>query len=171
MLQFDGTRQSASDNPRKVWMELLSRAPLHLLEPAIAPFAGPHPQWLRAPEIGLIMLQGRAGGSGDRFNLGEATVTRCALRPDSAVIACNAVGVAYVMGRSRRHAELAATADALLQDPACKDRIPANFLPQIQAWLQEKNTALHTRAQATKVEFFNLAREAGASDSEQEGEG
>ena len=29
------------------------------------------------PETGLVMLRGRADGSGHPFNLGEATVTRC----------------------------------------------------------------------------------------------
>lgn len=168
MLQFDGTRAKASNNPRKTWMELLARAPLDLLETAIAPFAGAQPQWLRAPETGLIMLQGRAGGSGERFNLGEATVTRCALRTDPAVVGCKAVGVAYVMGRSRRHAELAATADALLQDPACQHHVPTDLLPRIDAWLQARRTARHARAQATRVEFFTLAREGGATDDAQE---
>jgi alpha-D-ribose 1-methylphosphonate 5-triphosphate synthase subunit PhnG len=168
MLQIDGTPSTTPDNPRKAWMELLARAPLDLLGPAIAPFCGAHPQWLRPPETGLIMLQARVGGSGERFNLGEATVTRCALRPDPAVIDCKAVGVAYVMGRSRRHAELAATADALLQDPACAAQLPADLLPRIDAWLQEQRHAQHARAQATRVEFFTLAREGDAADSTEE---
>ncbi|MBC7801444.1 MAG: phosphonate C-P lyase system protein PhnG, partial [Gemmatimonadaceae bacterium] len=29
---------------------------------------------LRGPEAGLVMLQGRAGGTGQPFNLGEASV-------------------------------------------------------------------------------------------------
>ncbi len=33
---------------------------------------------LRATETGLVMLRGRIGGDGDRFNVGEATVTRAA---------------------------------------------------------------------------------------------
>lgn len=168
MLQFHGTPTGAIDNPRKIWMELLARAPLHLLAPAIAPLCGTHPQWLRAPETGLIMLQGRAGGTGERFNLGEATVTRCALRLDPGIIECTAVGVAYVMGRSRRHAELAATADALLQDPACQHHVPPNLLPRIDAWLQEERRVCHARAQATRVEFFTIAREGDAAKNSQE---
>ena len=35
---------------------------------------------LRATETGLVMLRGRIGGDGDRFNLGEATVTRAAVQ-------------------------------------------------------------------------------------------
>src|SRR5262245_42543285 len=99
---------------RREWMGLLARAPLVSLE-AWARQAGeggalPGRVWLRRPETGLVMLRGRIGGSGDRFNAGETTVTRCALRLES-----GEVGVAYVAGRSHRKAEIAALADALLQ--------------------------------------------------------
>ncbi len=35
---------------------------------------------LRPPETGLVMTRGRIGGDGRPFNLGEATVTRAAVR-------------------------------------------------------------------------------------------
>jgi len=47
--------------PARYWMALLSRAPLDLLESALAPYAAQAPQWLRQPETGLYMVQGRAG--------------------------------------------------------------------------------------------------------------
>ncbi|MEE4301615.1 MAG: phosphonate C-P lyase system protein PhnG, partial [Pseudomonadales bacterium] len=40
----------------------------------------PDYEMLRPAEIGLVMVRGRTGGVGDRFNLGEMTVTRCAVR-------------------------------------------------------------------------------------------
>ena len=168
MLHFHGMPSHPAGPPRQHWMELLARAPLDLLESALAPFCGAHPQWLRAPETGLVMLQARAGGTGERFNLGEASVTRCALRPDPAVVACEAVGVAYVLGRSKRHAELAATADALLQDPACQAKVPADLLTRIEASLAEAHRARTARTQATKVEFFTLAREGQTAESEED---
>src|SRR6218665_2531721 len=77
----------AFDNPgpgrpleRAHWMALLARAPLDLLNPA---WPGPPRQpvrGLRPPESGLMRVQGRVGGTGERFHLGEVTVTRCALR-------------------------------------------------------------------------------------------
>lgn len=161
MLQHDGKADDGAVASRRRWMGLLARAPVDLLEAAIAPFAGPNPRWLRRPEAGLVMLRGRAGGSGERFNLGEATVTRCALRPDPAAIACDAVGVAYVLGRSHRHAELAATADALLQDPSCAGALPADLLERIAAGVETRRRERLDKAQATRVEFFTLAREAG----------
>ena len=79
---FDNTGPNRP-TPRPEWMALLSRAPLPLLEQALAQQAPAALQWLRKPETGLYMVQGRAGGSGERFNLGEITVTRCALRMGS----------------------------------------------------------------------------------------
>ncbi len=58
------------------------------------------------------MVRGRTGGGGAAFNLGEMTVTRCTVRTDAGF-----VGHAYVAGRDERQAEMAALADALLQDP------------------------------------------------------
>ena len=112
---------------RRAWMALLARAPSALLDTALQDEARHEPQWLRRPETGLMMVQGRAGGTGERFNLGEVTVTRCALRPHGAS-RDGAVGVAYVLGRDHRQARLAALADALLQDPRHRDRLVATLL-------------------------------------------
>jgi alpha-D-ribose 1-methylphosphonate 5-triphosphate synthase subunit PhnG len=169
-LQFDDTKSSPVDTARQAWMRLLSRAPLEMLEQALARFAGQQPQWLRAPETGLIMAQSRIGGSGARFNLGEVTVTRCALRTDPAAVDCSTVGVAYVLGRSHRHAELAATADAMLQDPTCKEIFPADLLKGIEEWLVGRREARTNKARSTKVEFFTVARETNNDDMTEDSE-
>jgi alpha-D-ribose 1-methylphosphonate 5-triphosphate synthase subunit PhnG len=152
---------------RAQWMATLARAPLELLEPALAAHAQNTPHWLRAPETGLMMVQGRAGGSGERFNLGEVTVTRCALRLGEVG---TAVGVAYVMGRSHRHAQLAAVADALLQDPAQQASLDAQLLAPVRRHIELQHARRHARAQSSKVEFFTVAREAGGTDSEDDAE-
>lgn len=171
MLHADGKSVPSEASARQGWMALLARAPLSLLETAVGPYAGPAPHWLRRPETGLVMLPARIGGSGERFNLGEATVTRCVLRPDPAVVRCAATGVAYVLGRSHRHATLAATADALLQDPECPQgrTLAADLLPRIAEGLAQQQRCLREKAQATRVEFFTLARESadGAQAEEQ----
>ena len=56
------------------------------------------------------MVRARAGGTGQRFNLGEATVTRCVVRPDAALTGTQQVGVGYVLGCSHRQALLVALA-------------------------------------------------------------
>lgn len=105
---------------------------------------------LRAPETGLVMVRGRAGGDGAAFNLGEMTVTRCAVRIGQCV------GHAYVAGRDKRQAELAAALDAALQDPALR---PA-LLAQVVAPLAERQAAARAaearKAAATKVEFLTM---------------
>jgi alpha-D-ribose 1-methylphosphonate 5-triphosphate synthase subunit PhnG len=153
---------------RQQWMALLARAPLDLLEPALGAHARATPQWLRMPETGLMMVQGRAGGTGERFNLGEVTVTRCALRLPDAAPGHAAVGVAYVMGRSHRQARLAALADALLQDPAQQQALDATLLTPVRAHLAQLRSDRQVRAQSTKVEFFTVARESSAVEADEE---
>ena len=46
----------------------------------MSPLAVPRYEELRTAETGLVMLRGRIGGDGAPFNLGEATVTRAAVR-------------------------------------------------------------------------------------------
>ncbi len=153
---------------RAQWMATLARAPLDMIEPALGAHAQSPPHWLRAPETGLVMVQGRAGGTGERFNVGEVTVTRCALRLADAG-ASAAVGVAYVLGRSHRHAQLAAVADALLQDPDRQAALNAQLLTPVREHLAQQRAQRHARAQSSKVEFFTVARESGSAD-EEEGE-
>jgi len=79
------------------------------------------------------------------------------------------VGVAYVMGGSHRHAQLAAVADALLQEPELHDHWDQLLLRPISQLLSEQMQDNNAQAQATKVEFFTVAREAGQG-SDDEGE-
>lgn len=162
---FQTIDKSAGDpNPqRSAWMALLARAPLALLEPALSQRTSDQPHWLRAPETGLMMVQGRVGGTGERFNLGEVTVTRCALRLGEAGTH-TAVGVAYVLGRSHRHARLAAMADAMLQDPAHQAELDQCLLDPIRRHLDSERAQRLARADTTKVDFFTVARESGDND-------
>ncbi len=41
---------------------------------------------IRAPEIGLVQLQARMGGTGERFFAGDATLTRAAIRLHSGTL-------------------------------------------------------------------------------------
>lgn len=178
----------AQPTTRPEWMALLARAPHQLLANAL-PTLSSAPQWLRKPETGLMMVQGRAGGTGERFNLGEVTVTRCALRLADSPSAKSAapadfpadsfleakphaepqattalVGVAYVLGRNHRHAQLAAVADALLQDPLQREGLEEKLLQPLREHLQQQQAVRHARAQTTKVDFLTVAREAGGGD-------
>jgi alpha-D-ribose 1-methylphosphonate 5-triphosphate synthase subunit PhnG len=154
-------------------MALLARAPLPLIEQGLADHTQSTPQWLRRPETGLMMVQGRVGGAGEKFNLGEMTVTRCALRlaavanTSDPAIKDTPVGVAYVMGRNHRHAQLAAVADALLQTPAEWPVLEQRLLAPLRAHVQAGQTRRHAQAQTTTVDFLTVAREASGGDEEE----
>lgn len=165
----------AFDNPgpgrplsRAHWMALLARSPIDLLESALQGHAALPTRWLRAPETGLMMVQGRAGGTGERFNLGEVTVTRCALRVQPSDDGEPKVGVAYVLGRSHRQVRLAALADALLQDPAHEAVLDAGLLDPIRRHLAQVQAERQARAASTRVDFFTVARESGADNDDGE---
>lgn len=150
-----------ANEERGRWLALLAQAPLALLEDKLQPYQSRFEmQWLRSPETGLYMLEGRVGGAGERFNLGEVTVTRAVLRLNG-VDPPPTVGVAYVLGRGHDQARLVAFADALLQRPAWRTRLERQLLAPIRSVLAERDEALAQAAQMTKVDFFSIAREAG----------
>jgi alpha-D-ribose 1-methylphosphonate 5-triphosphate synthase subunit PhnG len=111
----------------------------------------PEYQRLRGPDAGLVMVRGRTGGGGAAFSLGEMTVTRCTVRTDSGF-----VGHAYVAGRDERQAEMAALADALLQDPARRLRLLATLIEPLAAAQQAACDATAAKAAATRVQFFAM---------------
>ncbi len=138
---------------RKTWMSLLAQADEGELSRLWLAFdRSPEFDWLRPPEAGGVMVRGRMGGSGAPFNLGEMTVTRCAL-----TLADGTVGHAYVQGRSKPKAEIAAKVDALMQTEAAQDLRRAVLEPLRQAQ-QSRKEARAAKAAATKVEFFTMVR-------------
>lgn len=134
-------------------MATLAKADAAALEAALVSLGAP-PSWerLRGPETGMVMVRGRMGGSGRAFNLGEMTVTRCAVRLDD-----GRVGHAYLAGRDHRRAELAAALDALLLDTATAERL-APALAEMEARSAAVRDDRARRAAATKVEFYGLVR-------------
>jgi alpha-D-ribose 1-methylphosphonate 5-triphosphate synthase subunit PhnG len=133
-------------------MAVLARAPAAAIEAGLTRDA-PLPAWtrVRGPETGLVMVRGRAGGSGAPFNLGEMTVTRCTVRLGSGT-----AGHAYIAGRDERRAELAAVADALLQDPGLREALHESLIHPLAAAQQEQRLNRAEKAAATRVEFFAM---------------
>ena len=134
-------------------MRLLALSSWNDLKACTDGFAATPCDMIRPPETGLVMLRGRIGGSGSAFNLGEATVTRCAVRT-----AKGHEGHAYVMGRNQAHAKLAAVCDALLQDESQRAEVDAQVLQPLQALMAERHSLAARKAAATKVDFFTLVR-------------
>lgn len=139
--------------PRKAWMSLFAKAPEGRVAALLdAAMERPGFTWLRAPEIGSTMVRGRAGSTGAPFNLGEMTITRCALTLDNGV-----VGHAYVQGRRKADAEAAALMDALMQGPEAHKLRSAVLVP-LEEEANAARQARAAKAAATKVEFFTMAR-------------
>ena len=137
---------------RQRWMAILARASAQELAAKLAELPPlPASETLRAPETGLVMVRGRAGGDGDAFNLGEMTVTRCALRLGAHV------GHAYIAGRDHAKARLAALLDAALQDSALNAACMQAVVEPLAATQQEARGAEARKAAATRVDFFTMA--------------
>ena len=119
---------------------------------------GPYPEHeeLRTPENGLVMVRGRIGGNGAPFNLGEATVTRAAVR-----LAGGETGFGYALGRDQAKARLIALCDALLQCPSHRDRVERGVVAPIRRRLDAARELKAQQVAATKVEFFTLVRGEG----------
>lgn len=144
---------------RRRWMSVLAKAELGELEGAWERLADkPAYAWLRRPEAGMVMVRARAGGSGAQFNLGQMTVTRCALRLASGEAVPGCVGLGYVQGRSKRHAELAAAFDALLQDEGRRAALEQAVIAPLEAAQAGRREARSRKAASTKVNFFTLVR-------------
>ncbi|MNE92306.1 Alpha-D-ribose 1-methylphosphonate 5-triphosphate synthase subunit PhnG [compost metagenome] len=73
-----------------------------------------------------------------------------------------------MVGRNQRQARLAAVADALLQEPAHQAALAQTLLEPIRAHLHSEAAQRHARTQTTKVDFFTVAREAGAGNAEED---
>lgn len=108
---------------------------------------------LRKPETGLVMLRGRIGGDGAPFNVGEATVTRCAVQLRSGEI-----GLSYSLGRDSKKARLAALCDALWQTETHRPAIEQHVLGPVRMRIERERELAGRRAAATRVDFFTLVR-------------
>jgi alpha-D-ribose 1-methylphosphonate 5-triphosphate synthase subunit PhnG len=108
---------------------------------------------LRPVATGLVMVRGRVGGDGAAFNLGEATVTRAAVRMES-----GEVGFSYLLGRDHDKARLAAVCDALWQGERRRDAIERHVLTPVRLRLERERAEKREQAAATRVDFFTLVR-------------
>ncbi len=111
---------------------------------------------LRQPENGLVMVRGRIGGDGAPFNLGEATVSRAAVRLSS-----GEVGFGYTLGRDLAKARMIALCDAMVQSRRYADAVEANVLAPLRAVMLEKRNRKSAEAAATRVDFYTMVRGEG----------
>jgi alpha-D-ribose 1-methylphosphonate 5-triphosphate synthase subunit PhnG len=104
------------------------------------------------------MLRGRVGNTGDRFNLGETTVTRCVVRHRGADGVATA-GVGYVTGRDTERATWVARFDALLQHPQRHATLMRDVVAPLCEATRVTRAAEAARTAASRVRFYTLTPE------------
>lgn len=145
---------SSGRTPRQTWMAVLARASAAELEAIIGRHGGMQAHVVLKPaSTGTVMLEARAGGSGRRFNAGEATVTRCVIALES-----GEHGFAYALGTDRRKARLSAVLDGMLQRPGASNGPLLAEIETLAAAQRQAHERASRKAAATKVEFFTLVR-------------
>lgn len=152
---------------RQAWLAVLADSARESLAERVQPWLGQHRQQvLRPPETGLVMLRARVSRSGDRFNVGEVPITRCALR-----LCCDVpvdggadesegpIGVGYVLGRDPQRAWWIATIDALMQHPDQAGDVRASVLQPLAVENAERRAREADRSATSRVEFFTVQGE------------
>ncbi|MDQ0394672.1 alpha-D-ribose 1-methylphosphonate 5-triphosphate synthase subunit PhnG [Labrys monachus] len=138
---------------RRAAMRLCAHACCAELDQALERLAPvPAHDVLRTPQTGLVMLQGRIGGDGGPFNLGEASASRATIR-----LAGGEIGFAYHLGRDLAKATAAAVLDALWQDDSRRQAVEAALRPVAERLAAEADRTAR-RTAATRVNFFTMVR-------------
>ena len=108
---------------------------------------------VRGPEIGMAMVRGRAGATGNVFNLGEMTVCRATV-----ALADGTLGHGWVRGRERRHAQLIALIDACARLDCHRERIDVELMRPLALEIERHRHDEAAETAATQVDFFTMAR-------------
>jgi alpha-D-ribose 1-methylphosphonate 5-triphosphate synthase subunit PhnG len=148
--------ESGKQAQRKAAMAVLAHSDAAEIARRLEPLSVPAYENLREPENGLVMLRGRIGGDGAPFNLGEATVSRAAVR-----LATGEVGFGYTLGRNRTKAQMIALCDALVQSNEFADAVEASVLTPLRAAMISERDRRAAETAATRVDFYTMVRGEG----------
>lgn len=152
------SQDTVGQAPRPHWLAMLAHAPRELLERHAAALPDAPFARLRAPEVGLTMVRARIGNQGDRFNVGDATVTRCVVR-HRGVDGRLAAGVGYVLGRDEARAEWVARLDAMLQQPEHHAALMRDVIEPLAREIARRRAVDAARVASSRVSFDTLASE------------
>jgi alpha-D-ribose 1-methylphosphonate 5-triphosphate synthase subunit PhnG len=141
---------------RKAAMAVLAHASAADIAARLEAIALPAHEDLRESENGLVMLRGRAGGDGAPFNLGEATVSRAAVR-----LGTGEIGFGYILGRDREKARMIALCDALVQSETFAGDVEAKVIAPLRAALSARRDRKAAETAATRVDFYTMVRGEG----------
>ena len=150
------TDQNAKQAQRKAAMAVLAHSGAVDIAGRLAAIPLPAHENLREPENGLVMVRGRAGGDGAPFNLGEATVSRAAVR-----LSTGEVGFGYTLGRDRQKAQMIALCDALIQSADHAGAVETQVLAPLRAAIAAEQNRKAAETAATRVDFYTMVRGEG----------
>ena len=158
MMASDETQkhESAGQARRKAAMAVLAHTDATEISDRLGAIVLPAHENLREPENGLVMVRGRVGGGGAAFNLGEATVSRAAVR-----LSTGEVGFGYTLGRDRRKAQMIALCDAMVQSDQFAEIVELNVLAPLRTAMVAERNQRAAEAAATRVDFYTLVRGEG----------
>jgi alpha-D-ribose 1-methylphosphonate 5-triphosphate synthase subunit PhnG len=148
----DNTQQAR----RKAAMAVLAHSDAADIAGRLEALALPAHENLREPENGLVMVRGRIGGDGAPFNLGEATVSRAAVR-----LATGEIGFGYALGRDREKARMIALCDAMIQSSDHADAVETSVLAPLRVAVAAARQQKAAETAATKVDFYTMVRGEG----------
>src|SRR4051794_26257173 len=141
---------------RKAAMAVLAHSEPAELSGRLSAIELPAHENLREPENGLVMVRGRIGGDGAAFNLGEATVSRAAVR-----LSTGEVGFGYTLGRDGNKAQMIALCDAMVQSDEFAGSVETKVVAPLRAAMEAKRQRKVAEAAATRVDFYTLVRGEG----------
>jgi alpha-D-ribose 1-methylphosphonate 5-triphosphate synthase subunit PhnG len=158
MMASDESQGSASAGQarRKAVMAVLAQADAADISGRLETIALPAHENLREPENGLVMVRGRVGGDGAAFNLGEATVSRAAVR-----LSTGEIGFGYALGRDQQKAEMIALCDAMMQSAEFAEIVEAKVVAPLRAAMTAARNRTAAETAATRVDFYTLVRGEG----------
>jgi alpha-D-ribose 1-methylphosphonate 5-triphosphate synthase subunit PhnG len=151
-LADEGGRQAR----RKAAMAVLAHSQVVDIADHLKAIALPDHEDLREPENGLVMVRGRIGGDGAPFNLGEATVSRAAVR-----LSTGEIGFGYTLGRDCHKAKLIALCDAMVQSDEFAAAVEAGVIAPLRAAMMEQRNRKAAETAATRVDFYTMVRGEG----------
>ena len=150
------TEESGQQTRRKAAMAVLAHADATDIAARLRTIPVPAHENLREPENGLVMVRGRIGGDGAPFNLGEATVSRAAVR-----LSTGEIGFGYTLGRDSQKARMIALCDALIQTADHADAVETQVLAPLRAVADSERHRKATETAATRVDFYTMVRGEG----------
>jgi len=149
-------QQNGNQAQRKAAMTVLAHSDLAAIAGRLEVLALPDHEILREPESGLVMVRGRIGGDGAPFNLGEATVSRAAVR-----LSTGEVGFGYTLGRDGQKARMIALCDALIQSNEFAEAVEAEVIAPLRTLMISEQNRRAAETAATRVDFYTLVRGEG----------